>query len=1360
MTQRRFGWLALLSVVLGACNGPEDGLDAHFTVGLPLEVEDVDYARVRVAQRGEVQEAPIEAGQTAEFTVQSGLPVDIEATLFALAPGAWRAFTAAQSTTPAAGENTLGLSLQQTESISTRINAAYARTGELVPVAKPLPVDLVDRETGFAAPEVTQTGAEVTVPVGRHFDVRVVGPFGDVHAQAWRPSARARGLTVTLGAAPPLPVADSVFTQSPDVELAAAVKGVPGLTLECAVGDSCGAADDWAPCSQTLSLPEPINQTIQVRYAEVPALGCTSVPVRYDSTAPSVTVTLDPPYFAGNTPVQALLEASEPLDATQLEVYDPQTGARPCADVLVLDANATRVQCTLPDDAAGKANLELRGADPAGNDFAVSLSVPSPQPDGVQVGQISVYPSPLRPQDWQALVAVDLLNTKDSRACAEIPLFSVELGDANEPAFTAEKVLPGEVIIPGAGPDDHPGRRRVWIRLRRADGSGGALETLSLSGEYGNFDPQQGCQYDDPPASFTAGVAVQSSNAPPGWYTDGPLVLSPWFFPDFAQFAPVPVPLPFAWQGASSDASVVDVVQNDFLALETVAPGAATLEWTYNPTDDVLAQPAEVAKPATVWVLGDNALVGVDRFAERAEFALPEELGQPLRILWESQRGQPVVLGESGLWMPAGASPQPVSEPCGAERVVDGAITGTAPAHSSETPRVALLVEGEDGAMSHCEVALDTGTPALAAPLPDDTCGARTATHLRADPASGVFTVFGDGCAASYQTRSGELTELHQADSGPRGPILDVAADPVGGTAAVLTLENGDAPTVDLWRLGAALGRAGTLPRFGVDAVTAVTFQSTTGFPIVGGFRSAEPNGRSLEPLYYPSRTVREPLPEVGLPPITVGPEVEWRTLAFETGASILWAVDTDTPPRLYALKMPRGQQGFSPSVELIAERTLPLASVVDMAIGGPQIIGVHPKTVTPGGVVTVVGKNFAGDGSDKVYIHGVRAPVLQSSTHRLLARVPAGFAKQRSGSDAGANANVWVVTHGRASAPAAQSLRVGRPWAAVSVSEDFGAGEVACWNGECSSEVRLLDSGSTIFGLHEEISAGLELGPSLFAPTSLDGFAQQPGTQRLLGTSGDALVDLLLTSSVSQGESRQVDASFSSASEVAAAAGRNAAAVAGRDQSNEAPTIFFYWASSFSEAARINVQEDFPGSLPSDLAFFPAGDVLVAGAANGALAAYGPPDAPKRLPLQEDTGNCPTGGPETPPKLATLAPVFGEPAEVVGLLHTQDDIAVLRVRRDGDGGLLASCTTRASVPGSLFSSVEAFIAPSGRTAVLKTDWNLLFYDLNDLAGLFYRVDLVETDLRGSGDVLLSRDERNVYVTSDASLGAWRVAWE
>ncbi len=1270
----------------------------------------VDFVDVRATQAGSTVRGEATADGEVTLAVRAGVETRLSVAVFDTAPQLWRDFEGTHIFVPQPGENEVEIDAKEVAlRRGTILPSLVGPLGAAVPWRKAQPLLVADKLTGFADATSFAAALPLALPEGRTFTITLERPDS---GEAFSFDLAVRGdfgeFNIPAGLAPELPPPLAISSASGIVDVATALGASPDFPLVCAVGPACADTLDWVACDplnlQTLIVGEG-RVDVWVRYEDLPDLGCSRVEVTVDTTAPAASLAFDPPVLDSNAPpasVRARILASELLEPSSLSLVatDALDATYSCAAFTAIPVPGSAVpayECLLDTStwtaAAGDLTVVASGSDRAGNPMGVPASatlrhLPLNVGSALKIVGLRTFPEQPSVRGRGFLVGIDVINTGPTWLC-RLNAWSINFPDDPSSFFSYGGGSPQlSRLAPSDAADIHVGTlwSPVEIYPMTPLAPGRVTVEVQVSAE---SHTGRGCD-DDTPAGVQSDLetlSVELTLPPLGWVNDGPLGLSftPWDQGSAARGIWPPLaggssPLDLAYEVAISD-PVVTLETGEGSTLVGLAPGSATVTFT-DPADDTSAATAvEVSPPPELLLLHNSRLTRLSPTSSETlviDPAIhPEIIGgqgiapPPFKVLWESSRDLILAIGYRGVQRLPASPVSSVIAPCGAVTVIDATLTAEDPA-TGQPPGLVLLTEGPVGTFKHCAVALDDWGQTQAVVLgPTATCG--LPERLQADLLTDRFLLVGRTdaagpvCAAQYRTDGVALTDLVRQTGSARSPLLAAAFDPYGNFLAV-----GSSPNVlSGWQAGFALAPTAELDLAGgspalelydlvVDpssgAILAATLSDLAGLGIGARLHRFDNRVSALGLVQRSSVWAGRSL----------------TRLALDAGHRVLYAVDNQSPPSVWPVAadgLAGWNPGWGPAIQLPTDE-----QVADAIVAGPQLVGVEPRLARPGSVVVARGLGFAGQGRDQVFVDGLPAEVLASTTTRVTFRVPAGLARLSDplSSNPVTPARVTVRSHGRMSGPGPYetfAVRAEVPNQLLSLLSSFGymecgsqcdtpalfdgpGGFFAARSTGAQPDIERLNSGG---GMSWGITGGAGLVPSHLALVN--------GGQRLLGVRGSEWAELDLVD----------DGSSFEPVRLGGAAPSGVTAMAGDPSGTLAAVGLGTRVRIYSSTSQRLLRDDLPSGTvsPRQLAFMPDGAAVVAAASGGAIDVF-PLAGPAAVHSPTRVGSCPSGT----VRLLGLWPRSVPQSEVVAVLAGASgaDLAVATIRADATGGYAYTC--------------------------------------------------------------------------------------
>ncbi|OGR08553.1 MAG: hypothetical protein A2341_25430 [Deltaproteobacteria bacterium RIFOXYB12_FULL_58_9] len=1155
---KKHSWFVKVSwiAIAAACSPPPDLVSTTLRLEMPqLAGSLFDYVEVSATQGHSTITRIPDAEGLVRLSILAGVETRLTATTFAVDDNRWRSFEGTHIFLPQAGQNDIeiepqAVALRQGSVVPILIDAS---TGESVSWERPIPLTITDEATGHHNDDESfTTHVTFEIPQGRSLTASLIRPDT---AEAFSidlglyDDAVAR--EIPLGDAPALPVPFSVATNDPlAIDLTAELNAAPQFPLQCAIASSCDIPDDrWGACDTLMLGDVAGDRTVNVviRYAEIPALGCTQAVLQVDVTPPLATLQLEPPFIvdtAAPETITVTLNPSEALDVESLTLMaeDESQGRYACTTFVesTTGTGTPTYSCVLTISSwqPTQENIEISvtGTDARGNPFAPEprqvLRHHADPPSGLLVVGVRTFPPNPSPGSDSMLLGIDVVNLSTQPApqnwlCNLQPDFdSLIFSIAGEPSTGFQWRFDGGPFIARLPPStlDAPIVETLWVPIHLSGQlSPGIIEVqMKVAG----FRSDRQC-YDwiedalSPPSS---GLTFALVDMPLQWLGN-PLGIAVelWGATNISPpFVGGPTPSnPFDYTFASSNPLVNAMDGGSEGGLRGLAPGQAdlTVSAPFGEGESATAR-VEVSPPPSVLALQNDRLTVLTPTSSET-LVIADDIGTLFRVLWEPITDTIVVLGQTGIQRFPAVEASTITNPCGVDTVVDGQIIA---ATDGSRPGVALLARLADGSPLLCEVGFDAWHANAALPFaldPDAVCSG--ATVLLSDPLTGWYTILGDGCAARYATSADGLLEGPRADLGIQEVNVHRAAlDPYGNFAAFVATGG----VAGGWQLGFSLDRGAPwilAPGRLIDGVGDLTIDPATGATYVALHSWSQLYTEPLTSVVrINERLVNEGPSASGDIAVVSGEDLS--RLAIDTGNRILYAAVNSWLTREVRVV---GLDDLG-SINWSTRLALPAGGyIVDLAIAGPQVVGIEPRAAQPGQEVVVFGSGFAGGNHDEVYVGGVRAELLRSTPSLAVFRVPSSF-ELRNVSPLNSPQtllNVTVRAHGRMSGPGATKLVVWPHYPSRLLSSDFQSMTSCDATSGCSAPSTILDSPVGIFTVRSTMGEGAgltRLHPFFATMTFFAGTAPVeakvlPGGQRAIAHNGEILFEIRLPESSPQ---------------------------------------------------------------------------------------------------------------------------------------------------------------------------------------------------------------------------------------------------
>ncbi len=1273
--------LLTTALLCSSCSEPPS-VSLQLRLTAPLTFAEANYGQVEVVQGEDRQVAVLDQEGSATLRVRAGQEAHVSAVLFAVPQAAAAANSAIDAVAgdatvvPTPGDNTVEVELLP---LPLAAGSAVPTFTGGYPLERPLPLGVIDVASGWEAPEGFTSGAPVSLPMGRDWQLFVTDPLtGQRVSIEIAGSAFTTGTPLPLGAPPQLNVAPLVYVNS--LTTIPAVSGDPALPTECALSNTCDDSAAWAPCAAGVAFTPGLETTytLVARYSEVRSLGCAKGGITYDFTPPALAAVASPDFLQSGVAanVTVTLSADEPLAADSMEVHLAGTTGNLCTAPAADSAQQVSCAVTLPWS-GGDIDVGASVADLSGNRGSHSLHLLDASGASLLPTAITTYPITPSP-NVPFLLGIDVANFSAANVC-DVTATVQYLDAGGSPSLELSSGASSSVTSVSQAQAGVPGRGRLWVTTSWATPA-----TVDNA-----YQAQISLSYTDCVAQTPIITPAESY----GLVLDVPKLR--WLAPElvFSESAAqitggmgIPPPILTSRGDAmliSSDESVVSIVNSEGYALEPRAPGRAVITALHQSLPDLPATSTQVEiDPAPALAVLQAGQLTVRTRQGDELFPTDATIGTPLRVLWESSRDAFILVGSASAQL-LGLSGTPTVG-CGGT-IVDAALSAPA-TEASGKPELVLFDERTDGSLHHCEIDLDTAAVFYdqATPSVDSVCVAGKPTQrILIDPVSGTVTILGGECAATYSIpRDGGPPVLLGAEmaNDVDSPTLWAALDPYGGGALSLS-STATGVAAEGWGVGASVQPYYPLPPPPVtsQAATAAAFDLQLGLPIVAYYDTA--------PLVVRYGSQQGALLAEAEQAVLTGTNIE--ALAVDAGDRILYAAHAGTGIAAYSLDS--SIDGFWSATQ--AAPLAPLAqktTVLDMAIVGPQPLHVSPERALPGGVVTVSGLGFAGSDSDEVFFDGARAEVIASTTTSVRARIPAIFADASDGVRIGL---VSVRSHGRVGSLPTDAFTVW-PLAKIRNAFDTGLSDSACPAGAsaCSGSAALAAATPLLTvrpGVNPDGVATVGFTSSAVAANGPLGFAVAADGRRLLGY--DALGWLDTSLSQPYRPQRRLTMSNAPASPSVVAADTGGALLA----LGAAAEVQLFWAPTYTPTSLPPLQRS-SADPPSALTFSADGRLLAAASCRGTvlgLDLYDLAAGGAALPLDTSATGCFTGTVSRLDVLA-LAPHPGEhPDELLLVLGYNGNTVTVTSLWQEAGAVVGRCN------GSLALAYhKAAIVPAGDT--------------------------------------------------------------
>ncbi|MBI5511927.1 MAG: IPT/TIG domain-containing protein [Deltaproteobacteria bacterium] len=1366
-------------VHLFGCGSPGPQLQANLKIELAQTAAAASYAEVEATQGDGRVRAVLDAAGTATLRVSAGLETRLAGTVFDLQPQIWDGFEGSHIFTPLPGANDVAFEVAAVAAREIAITPVFD-TG--VALASALPVTVHDEATGFENLGLFTTQSALRLPAGRAFSLAIEWPgaAGSVSIAVPPDSGAALAFDAVVGVEPQLTVpALPIYATGTAIDLSSLQD--PVFTVQCAVGTECDDSLPWTDCGTAFDLGAslPVDTeggvTVQVRFRDIPALGCDSFRVLRDKTPPSVAVGFDPPLFTAARNVIVTVSADEPLATGSLSLVavgvSTPTFAAACSAFAAAPptgAAAARYRCTLDLSAwtvaAGSVAVTVNGADSAANPFTARAVLPYvPAPTGLVVLGARTLPPVIEAGQGSFLFGLDVANFGGEDLCALSALgYFVTINDGAGSQLPTYAVNLGDLSL-GYLPVSTPAAPDVRVMWARGTASDFLLpDTYSVVAApvstsvcaTGSIGPSA-----DLPASsqFRVDPAHLRPVTTAPYYVGLPTIMNGSVRLQSLVLGETPTTL---W--TSDNPTTIRIDQGDgFMELSAVAPGHARLTAAdpTRPEAGAATLEVEVVTGPTLAVLQADQVVQLASGERKLQALDPALFGPqgstPLRLLWESARDAFIAVTPTGVQIFDAASAGTYLAPCGGAttHVLDATLTAAAPAHAR--PQADLVLLTDDGAgYGHCEIDLDNPAAGVTTPLPatiTDTCP--TLSRIVADPVSGQFTVVGNvvgarasACAASYFERGAGITNVIAAaapalaaDAVPERALLD----PKASFVLLSAYSAASAPayrTVGGFGLGPTLAPTnpfdlsppGTANNVGISDLA---LDPLTGAALVAAYSTPAGSLVTAHLFQYPDRIFTGQAPRAAPVKLTTGAGTGffWTRLAVDGAARLLFAVDTFVTPGVWALDLDN-----LAGIQFGGGITAPLLSneaTFDMLVAGPQPLGITPRRASGGSLVTITGIGFAGGGVDEVYVRGIKAQVTTSTTTSVTFQVPTGLVQAYNDGYARSGVPVTVRSHGRMSAPVPSPFAVDAPRPShVILGRLAAAGQACPVFGSCLKPA-VLDAATGLLAARYEnpvtgsdtLTAYDTAGSRTWeAPTAgsnvavtLAGDRQAVG-HHVLGARGDAPGFVLYRTAaalnaVGAQDLAETPRAFTGTF-VPAVVPAMAADPSGRYLAyTDGTKTHLSWGANLAPTAFGAALPAGGVASPQRLVFSLDGNTLAAAGSDGRLDLFDVSAAPATV----TPGLAATGCPAGTPKLVGIWPrARGTPEVVTLLAYGGSQLVALATVTLGASGWTYDCTDQLTLaPGA--AVVDAALSPLGDT--------LLLYQQVQ-SGLGHQLSLVSAD--------------------------------
>ncbi len=722
----------------------------------------------------------------------------------------------------------------------------------------------------------------------------------------------------------------------------------------------------------------------------------------------------------------------------------------------------------------------------------------------------------------------------------------------------------------------------------------------------------------------------------------------------------------------------------------------------------------EVVAPPDVLALQAGRLVRRGHSADSV-IPLPPDIGDSLRVFWESEREDAIVIGTQGIWLQdATGAIHTMLAPCGADDVIDGTLTASAPAHASQMRDLALLVH-EGRLVHHCEIDLTALTETIDVPV--EQCDA---SRVFGDSLTGQFFAAGDTCAITYVATAAAATNLQSTTFASDGSLLQLAGNEHAALAVIIV---GD-QVYGFNLFGPLQANDFNFTRHGANTFTptAIAIDPVNGAPLVAGYGN-DNQGIGEEATIFLGFTdhLGQKLRYLDLARLDAVGYQPPTALLFDSATNSFYSSRFGDPFESIAAEMVvYNRNEFNESLLTdAADRPIRAwpdgLAIIDMVMAGPQPTNLSTAAADAGQSVTITGSGFNGGARDQVYVDGIQAVVTASTRDSVTFTMPPALHAFTVALQERLGLPVYVRSSGMLSGSVPMSasgnaieLPVNLPGA--SITPGFYTFQ-AC-DSVCSPGMKMVDGlGSQGWievrppGDNPGIASLNNDSDNDFSLAGFLGPVRVPGPRRIVGYSGTSLYDFFpLTYSEEPDEATTDVRSLDIAQAVTAIApspdGRLIAVADGAG-------IDFRWSGSFAAhpAARVAVASTSSLTMTSK-------NLVVAATATGGISAVRfSATTPALVTVAADTTNCPSGG-----RSAVLGVAHDVVAGDVLVLSRYGTTLASEVMSDDGTSVTMRCQSTGEMTGIINGTIKtSTIDRTGLRAVLVDGVAAYLYDTSDM---------------------------------------------
>lgn len=983
----RIIWITVFLNLL-ACS-PKQLEVTVFQLSMPLTLSQAEYRFARITQLDSSYEFVLNDNGSIAAKVIAGLPVTIEVTAIGVeneaAVPAIAAYFGSSTIIPVPGTMEVALNLTRAAEQRGSVLPVYQINGETFSVNTN--ISITDTKLGITFTTLTVSPSQVfAIPRGRTFTLSVVAATEPTGTASIEIAGSEFAPQTILPITPPILPQTSLQLSTSSNLNSEAVAADTRLIFECVEAQYCNK--DLAYAS-TIPLAGHVDgtYTFSCRYPIAPDL-CFAVNILIDQTPPTITLTATPPYIPEvATPMSVYIKANEPIAPTAVQLS--AAGVDLCAAPISEDA--TTVRCDFSSTALSYeyADIVATAADALGNSANATIRLRAIQGKTLAIIGTKLYPE--HPAaNTRFFLGIDLAGFNNTCIISALaPSYTLDAMP------TGISISPNEAIIGSFLPIDvdlrtenngDPGIATHWVEL-----SG---HTDLIAGDYTfSFNTNvTSCGID------TATFTVHLGAPPPTWALgSGNLVYSEWAAGQILPF-PIVDTNSTGPDYTTSNRSVIEVAttRQGIPTLKIVGRGQATVTAypTGQTTNGSAANFSVVAGPALAFLEsgGTNGWVVTTDSTRTTRTLIQETIGQPLRLLWEPTSDELIVVGTLGIEMMSSQTVIPVVTTTQTVPIVDAAI---AP-NSLAGQQAQVLVLRNNGTGSELYLSLvDITSQTVTDPqtIVSDYNGPYTIAYLEM---SKDIAIYASDFGAWYRLNFSTATYKNILTTSAH-PFVKLFIDPTTGYLAGRANLNGGTPII---AQATTIGLSNPQPEPFIDNTSvplvadAMAIDIVNGTPLIANINGSDTSinrYKRFDRSWQGSYTISN---------------IQISHLLADATDRVGFAVSNTIPAQLSAFNLDDGT-------------TLPIYvtppafgdnPIIDAVLRAPQLASISLTGTTPGSLVTLGGTYFAGDGSDQVYIQGIRATIVSYSPNAIVARIPSELANIPFGD----NILVGIRSHGR----------------------------------------------------------------------------------------------------------------------------------------------------------------------------------------------------------------------------------------------------------------------------------------------------------------------------------------------------------